>query len=117
MLQNGTHYKMIRVSKQYVLQNGTRYKTVMLQNGTCYTTVRYKTVNVTERYVTKRYTLQNGTFSILCYEQNITPPQHGSVVFYWVCLTITWVRLGQGTRPTDPCSGGVLLGVPHRIMG
>jgi hypothetical protein len=30
-----------------------------------------------------------------------------------VCLTISWVRLGKGTRPTDPCVGGVLVGVPH----
>ncbi len=68
VLQNGTRYKMVRVTKRYALQNGTHYKTVTLQNGMCYTTVRYKTVTVTERYVTKRYTLQNGTFFILCYE-------------------------------------------------
>jgi hypothetical protein len=68
VLQNGTCYKTVRVTKQYALQNGTCYKTVTLQNGTCYTTVCYKTVTVTERYVTKRYTLQNGTFFILRYE-------------------------------------------------
>jgi hypothetical protein len=34
----------------------------------CYTTVHYKTVTVTERYVTKLYTLQISTFFILCYE-------------------------------------------------
>jgi DNA-directed RNA polymerase subunit K/omega len=39
VLQNGTHYKTVRFTKQYALQNGTRYKTVR---------------------VTKRYALQNG---------------------------------------------------------
>jgi hypothetical protein len=68
VLQNGTLYKTVCVTKRYALQNGTRYKTVTLQNGTCYTTVRYKTVTVIERYVTKRYTLHNGTFFILRYE-------------------------------------------------
>jgi hypothetical protein len=53
VLQNGTRYKTVRVTKRYVLQNGTRYKTVTLQNVTCYTTVRYETVTVTERYVYK----------------------------------------------------------------
>ncbi len=79
MLQNGTRYKTVRVTKRYVLQSGTCYKTVrvtkwyMLQNGNvkdgmCYTTVHYKTVTVTEQYITKRYMLKNGTFFILCYE-------------------------------------------------
>ncbi len=35
VLQNGTHYKTVRVTKRYALQNGTCYKTVTLQNGTC----------------------------------------------------------------------------------
>ncbi len=51
VLQNGTRYKTVRVTKRYVLQNGMRYKTVMLQNGTWYKTVRYKTVHVTKRYI------------------------------------------------------------------
>jgi hypothetical protein len=37
-LQNGTCYKTVHITKQYVFQNGTRYKTV----------------RVTQRYVTKR---------------------------------------------------------------
>jgi hypothetical protein len=58
VLQNGTCYKTVRVTERYVLQNSMCYKTVTLQNGT-----RYKTV-----HVTKRYMLQNGTFFILYYE-------------------------------------------------
>jgi hypothetical protein len=42
------------VTKQYVLQNGTHYKTVHVTNGMCDKTVR----------VTKRYALQTGT----CYK-------------------------------------------------
>ncbi len=37
--------------------------------------------------------------------------------FCWVCLIISWARLGSGTHPTDPCLGGGLLGVPQPIMG
>jgi hypothetical protein len=64
MLQNGTRYKTVRVTKWYALQNGTRYKTVTLQNSTCYKMgtcfkmgTCYKTVHVTKRYI-----------FILCYE-------------------------------------------------
>ncbi len=43
VLQNGSHYKMVRVTKRYALENGT------VQNG-----------NDTKRYVLQKGMLQNG---------------------------------------------------------
>ncbi len=55
VLQNGTRYKTVRVTKWYALQNGTRYRTVTLQNGTCYD-IRFVTYRfVTYRFVTYRF--------------------------------------------------------------
>jgi hypothetical protein len=51
VLQNGTHYKTVHVTKQYC----TCYRKVTLQNGTSYKTVRYKPLTVTKRYVAKWY--------------------------------------------------------------
>ncbi len=62
---SGTSYKTVRVTKRYVLQNDTCYKTVCVTKGVCYKMVTYKTVCVINWYVTKRYMLQNGTFFIL----------------------------------------------------
>jgi hypothetical protein len=68
MLQNGKHYKTVRITKWNVLQNGTRYKAVQgtkqyaLQNGT-----RFKTVTLQNSNVTKRYVLQNGMLqNVMC---------------------------------------------------
>ncbi len=69
------YYIKVRVTKRYLLHNGTYYKTVQVQNRTCCTTARitkqyrYKTVLVAQRHVlqnctgTKRYLLHNGTYS------------------------------------------------------
>ncbi len=35
-----------------------------------------------------------------------TPPKHGSMVFSWVFLTLSRIRIGWGTRLADPCIGG-----------
>jgi hypothetical protein len=34
-----------------------------------------------------------------------------------VCLNRSWVRLGHGTRPADPCLGGVLLCLSYLNLG
>ncbi len=70
VLQNGTCYKTICVTKRYALQNGTRYKMVMLKNG-----------NVTKWYVLQNGMLQNCT----CYKTvhfsycTMKAPTHGLV--------------------------------------
>ncbi len=71
MLQNGTCYKTVNVTKWYMLLNGMCYKMVQLQNGTVtkqyvlqQNGICYKMVRVT----TKWYMLQNSTFLILYYE-------------------------------------------------
>ncbi len=92
LFQNGTlqHeccYKTVRgtkryITKRYVVQNGTWYKTVrgtkryVVQNGTWYKTVRGIKRYITKPYITKRYGyktvwLQNGN----CYKMVIVTKQ------------------------------------------
>jgi hypothetical protein len=52
-------HKLVRVTQQYLLQNGMCYKTVYVTSGMCYKQYVFQNGNVT-----KWYMLQNGT----CYE-------------------------------------------------
>ncbi len=57
VLQNGTCYKTVHVTKGYMFQNSNVTKRYVLQNSTCYEMVHFKTV-----HVTKWYMLQSDTF-------------------------------------------------------
>jgi hypothetical protein len=78
VLQNGMHDKTERVTKRYMLQNGTYYKMVTLQNGN----------------VTKRYALQNGML------QNYN--RYKTVRYFTVLVTKQYNTLSCNCSPPNP---------------
>ncbi len=51
VLQNGTCYITVRVKKRYSYKTLYVTKRYVLQNGMCYKTVRHNPVRVTKRYI------------------------------------------------------------------
>ncbi len=73
VLQNGTCYTTVRVTQQQVLQSGSVTKQYVWQNHACYKTV----------HCTKRYMLLSGTFFTMSNE--CTKP--------WISRTFAWPNL------------------------